>query len=198
MSFASRFLNPHESKYSTNELELLGVVWAVEHYKNYLYGSEFEIITDHKALLSALSPNHGNKTYHSRLTRWVDRLLPFNFTIKHLAGKDMGFTDLISRTPSGKAIPSSHYDEEFVVATTKKIYSALNPSDNENPLRNSINSISENSHYMKLRNHVIITALNFVSSSISICNQKHYRTELCNSKCIPSDFSNTDFTKIIL
>ena len=30
-SFASRFLNPHESKYSTNELELLGVVWAVEH-----------------------------------------------------------------------------------------------------------------------------------------------------------------------
>ena len=51
---------------------------------------------------------------------------------------------------------------------------------------------------MKLRNHVIITALNFVSSSISICNQKHYRTELCNSKCIPSDFSNTDFTKIIL
>ena len=107
VSFASRFLNPHESKYSTNELELLGVVLAVEHYKNCLYGSEFEIIADHKALLSALSPNHGNKTYHSRLTRWVDRLLPFNFTIKHLARKDMGFTDLISRSPSGKAIPPS-------------------------------------------------------------------------------------------
>ena len=170
----------------------------MEHYKNYLYGSEFEIITDHKALLSALSPNHGNKTYHSRLTRWVDRLLPFNFTIKHLAGKDMGFTDLISRTPSDKAIPPSHYDEEFVVATTKKIYHALNPLDSENSLRNSINSISENSHYTKLRNHVIITALNFINSSISICNQKHYRTEFCNSKCIPSDFSNTDFTKISL
>ena len=94
----------------------------------------------------------------------------------------MGFTDLISRTPSGKAIPPSHYDEEFVVATTKKIYNALNPLDNENSLRNSISSISENSHYTKLRNHVIITALNFVNSSISICNQKHYRTEFCNSK----------------
>ena len=110
ISFASRFLNPHESKYSTNKLELLGVVWAVEHYKNYLYGSKFEVITDHKALLSALSLNQGNKTYHSRLTRWVDRLLPFNFTIKHLAGKDMGFTDLISRIPSGEALPISHYD----------------------------------------------------------------------------------------
>ena len=182
MSFASRFLNPHESKYSTNKLELLGVVCAVEHYKNYLYTSEFEIITDRKALLSALSPNHGNKTYHSRLTRCVDHFLPFNFTIKHLAGKDIGFTDLISRTPSGKAISPSHYDEEFVVATTKKIYNALNSLDNENSLRNSINSILENSQYTKLRNHEIITALNFVNSSISICNQKHYRTKFCNSK----------------
>ena len=98
VSFASRFLNPHESKRSTNKLELLGVVWAVEHYKNYLYGSEFEIIIDHKALFSAFLSNPGNKTYHSRLTRWVDRLLPFNFAIKHLAGKDIGFAGLISRS----------------------------------------------------------------------------------------------------
>ena len=77
----------------------------------------------------------------------------------------MGFRDLISRTLSGEANPPSHYDEEFVVATTKKIYKALNPLDNENPLRNSINSISENSQYTKLRNHVIITALNFVNAS---------------------------------
>ena len=51
ISFATRFLNPRESKYSTNELELLGVVWAVDYYKNYLYGSDFEVITDKKALL---------------------------------------------------------------------------------------------------------------------------------------------------
>ena len=168
----------------------------MEHYKNYLYGSEFEIITDHKALFSALSPNHGNKTYHSRLTRWVDRLLPF--TIKHLAGKYMGFNYLISRSTSRKAIPPSHYDEKFVVATTKKIYNALNPLDNDNSLGNSISSISENSNYTRLRNHVIITALNFINSSILICNQKQYRTELFNSKCIPSDFSNTDPTKLFL
>ena len=111
----------------------------------------------------------------------------------------MGSNDLISKTPSGKAIPPSHYDEEIVVATTKKIYNALNPLDNENSLRNSINSISENSQYTKLRNHVIVnTALNFVNSSISICNQKRYRTEFCNSKRIPSDFSSTDSTKIYL
>ena len=72
IAFASRFLNNYESRYSTNELELLAVVWAVEHFKHYLHGQEFKILTDHQALLSALNENRGNKTYQSRLTRWVD------------------------------------------------------------------------------------------------------------------------------
>ena len=93
IAFASQFLNNHETKYSTNELELLGVVWATEHFKIYLYGAEFEILTDHKALLSALNANQSNKTMHSRLTRWVNRLLPFNFKINHIPGKEMGFID---------------------------------------------------------------------------------------------------------
>ena len=37
-----------------------------------------------------------------------------------------------------------------------------------------------------------------MNSSTAICNQNHYRTELCNSKCFPSDFSNIDSTKISL
>ena len=64
----------------------------------------------------------------------------------------MGFTDLILRFPSGKAISPSHYDEKFVVATTKKIYNALNPLDSDSSLCNSISSKSENSNYTRLRN----------------------------------------------
>ena len=36
IEFSSRFLNNHGMKPSTNELELLGVVWAIEHFKSYL------------------------------------------------------------------------------------------------------------------------------------------------------------------
>ena len=36
ISYASRFLNKAEEKHSPNELELLGVVWALEHFKHYL------------------------------------------------------------------------------------------------------------------------------------------------------------------
>ena len=52
VAFASRFLVSVEDRYSINELELLGVVWSIEHFKYYLYGKPFIVITDHRALLS--------------------------------------------------------------------------------------------------------------------------------------------------
>ena len=57
IAFASRYLNIQEKKYSTNELELLAVVWSVDRFKHYLLGKEFVIATDHKALVSALNEN---------------------------------------------------------------------------------------------------------------------------------------------
>ena len=114
--YASRFLNSLEEKYSVNELELLGVVWAITHFKCYLYGKHFTVITDQQALISALNANERSKSSQSRLTRWIDRLIPFHFDVKHLASNKMGLIDYMSRNPVGLAIPPSEYDEEFVVA----------------------------------------------------------------------------------
>ena len=162
--FASRFLNPHESNYSTNKLEVLRVVWAVEHFKKYLCVTDFELITDHKALLSALSTNHGNETFPSRLTKWVDQLLPFNFTIKHLAGRDMGFTDLISRIPAGKALPPSNYDKKFVVANIDKIKKTVYPLDNQRQSCTAIGSNLESSDYARLLSYLLASVLQFINS----------------------------------
>ena len=64
LSFASRYPNPAEKKYSTNKLELLAVVWATEHFRNYIYGRYFTVISDHKALLTLLSSSpKRNKTF---------------------------------------------------------------------------------------------------------------------------------------
>ena len=126
ISFASRQLNNAEVKYSTSELELLAVVWSMYHFRYYLYGNRFELITDHKALLSALRNNRGNKTYQSRLVRWVDKLLPFDFTVSHLAGSEMGLTDYLSRNATGKPEPESNYDEKFVVASISNFFGACN------------------------------------------------------------------------
>ena len=47
VAFASRTLQAHEKNYGVSEMEALGVVWAVKHFRPYLYGHRCEVITDH-------------------------------------------------------------------------------------------------------------------------------------------------------
>ena len=71
-----------------------------------------------------MNNNRANKTYQSRLIRWVDKFPPFDFTVSHLSGEYMGLTDYLSRNPSGKAEPESNYDEKFVFASISNFFSA--------------------------------------------------------------------------
>ena len=125
VAFASRFLKKNEGRYSINELELVGVVWAVEYFKYYLFEKNFTVLTDHRALLSVLNAHRSNQSYNSRLTRWIDRLLPFDFNIEHIPGTRMGLDDYISRQPNQKAKSITQYDEEFMVATISRIRDAI-------------------------------------------------------------------------
>ena len=54
IAFASRTLQPHERNYDISELEGFGVVWAVKHFRHYLYGHRCTVLTDHEALKSLL------------------------------------------------------------------------------------------------------------------------------------------------
>ena len=125
IAFASRFLNSTEERYSVNELELLGIVWSIDYFIYYLYGKNFTVVTDHRALLSILKEHRSNKSYNSRLSRWIDRLLPYNFTIGHMPGAKMGLVDYISRNPFARAKKISTYDKHFVVATISKIRDSI-------------------------------------------------------------------------
>ena len=98
--FASRFLTTFEQKYSIIELELLALVWAVENFRNYVYGTEFEVVSDHKALTSILKGNRANKTFSSRLTRWVDRRSPFQFVVTHEPERTLGMAYYLTRHAS--------------------------------------------------------------------------------------------------
>ena len=47
--------------------------------------------------------HRSNNSYNSRLTRWLDRLLLFDFIIEHISGAKMGPVDYFSRQPNQKA-----------------------------------------------------------------------------------------------
>ena len=137
--FHSRHSKCLTKKYSTNELELLAVVWAVDRYKHFLLGKPFTIGTDHEALTTALDGNKSNKTYQSRLTRWVDRLLPYQFKIVHIPGKDMGIVHFLSRDPFNDPWPESELEEKLVVATINSFHEAFDCRNSRLKVTGSLN-----------------------------------------------------------
>ena len=126
IAFASRFLNSCEERYSVNELELLGVIWSIEYFRNYLIGKNFTVIKGYRALISFMKENRSNKLYNSRLTCLMDRLLPFQFDFEHLPGVKMSLVYYISRHLFQKAKKVSTYDKEFIVAKLKLISATIN------------------------------------------------------------------------
>ena len=114
VGFASSFLSDTEKKYAINELELLAVVWGLEHYRLYIYGKPIELLTDHQTL-EPLSKNRSNKTYSARLTRRLNRLAHFDINIKHIAGKHSTQRDYLSRISISKLEPIENYDGDYVI-----------------------------------------------------------------------------------
>ena len=58
LAYASRALSPVQQRYSQTEREALAIVWAMERFHIYLYGTRFVLHTDHKPLeLICNNPN---------------------------------------------------------------------------------------------------------------------------------------------
>ena len=93
VSFAGRTLNKHEVNYTVTEQEALAVVTGVKHYKHYLVGRRFTIITDHVALVWLLN----QKQPRGRIARWILTLQSFDFVVKHKPGEAHKNADAISR-----------------------------------------------------------------------------------------------------
>lgn len=96
VAFASRKLNPAEKKYCTTEREMLGIVWGINHFRPYLYGRKFTVITDHKPLSYLCSI----KEPKGRQARWLQDISQDDFSVEHKPGRDHQDADALSRTPT--------------------------------------------------------------------------------------------------
>ena len=115
IGFASRCLSDTEKKCGINELELLAVVWGLEHFRLYIYGKPIKLLTDHQELEPLIKRNRSNKIYSARLTRWLDQLAHFTNNVNHIAGKHLALTDYLSRNPTTPLQTDDAYDEEYVI-----------------------------------------------------------------------------------
>lgn len=93
IAYASRKLKPYEENYPTHDMELAAVVFALQKWRHYLYGAEFEIFTDHKSLKYLFS----QKELNMRQRRWIELLNDFDCQILYHPGKANVVADALSR-----------------------------------------------------------------------------------------------------
>jgi hypothetical protein len=78
------------------EKELLAIVWACKHFRPYLLGRKFQVVTDHKGLMWIFNV----KDPSSRLIRWKLLLEEYEYDIQYSAGKRNCNADSLSRYPT--------------------------------------------------------------------------------------------------
>ena len=93
--YASRSLSKSQTKYSATRRELLALVTFTRYFRHYLLGQKFTIVTDH----SALQWLHSFKDPDGITARWLEKLAPFDYEIRHRPGKSIGHADGLSRIP---------------------------------------------------------------------------------------------------
>jgi hypothetical protein len=93
IGYFSQHLNKSEKTSSTSEKKLFAIVRACEHFKYYLVGKPFVIMTDHQPLKWLMSVEEPA----SRLARWLIRLAEFDFKIEYKQGKQNSNADALSR-----------------------------------------------------------------------------------------------------
>lgn len=95
----SRALTPTESNYSVTEVELLGVVWSVKKLKLYLRGAQFELVVDHKPLVSILNSKQLEEIETPRILRLKEKLGGYVLLTVWRPGAEMKVVDTFSRYP---------------------------------------------------------------------------------------------------
>ncbi|GKF31100.1 putative reverse transcriptase domain-containing protein, partial [Tanacetum coccineum] len=100
IAYASCQLKIHEKNYTTHDLELGVVVFALKMWRHYLYGTKCIVFTDHKSLQHILD----QKELNTRQRRWLELLSDYDCKIHYHPGKANVVADTLSRKERNKPL----------------------------------------------------------------------------------------------
>ncbi|KAJ8356812.1 hypothetical protein SKAU_G00196060 [Synaphobranchus kaupii] len=113
IAFASRGLTKSEAKYPAHKLEFLALKWAVtSKFSDYLYGTEFTVVTDSNPLTYILT----SAKLDAMSYRWLSDLSTYSFKLQYRAGKQNQDADGLSRRHHGELMddPMSQKERERI------------------------------------------------------------------------------------
>nr|GFB77827.1 putative reverse transcriptase domain-containing protein [Tanacetum cinerariifolium] len=93
IAYASRQLKKHEENYTTHDLELGAVVFAIRLSRHYLYGTKCTVYTNHKSLQYILD----QKELNMRQRRWIELSSDYDCEICYHPGKGNVVADALSQ-----------------------------------------------------------------------------------------------------
>ncbi|KAG8483113.1 hypothetical protein CXB51_022029 [Gossypium anomalum] len=93
ITYASRQLKPHEKNYSTHDLELPAIVFALKIWCRYLFSEKFQVYSDHKGLKYLMT----RKDLNLSQRRWLELLKDYELVIDYHPGKANVVADALSR-----------------------------------------------------------------------------------------------------
>ncbi len=96
IDYASRSNNKAENNYFSYEGECFVIIWAVIHFKPYLYGTNFTLYTDHEPIKWLMT----NDTLTGKLARCALILQEYEFKAIHRPSITHQNVDTMSRRPS--------------------------------------------------------------------------------------------------
>ncbi|GJX43408.1 putative reverse transcriptase domain-containing protein [Tanacetum coccineum] len=103
IAYASRQLKIHEKNYTTHDLELGAVMFALNIWRHYLYGTKSVIYTDHKSLQHIFS----QKEFNMRQRRWIELFSDYDCEIRYYPGKANVVVDALSRKERKEVVDES-------------------------------------------------------------------------------------------
>jgi hypothetical protein len=104
VAYASKCLNPAQTRYCTTRRELLGIIFALKTWRHFLIGRPVIIRTDHAALQYLLK----GKTLTNQLARYLDFVADYVIEIEWISGGKNAIADFLSRMTCSDSCKQCH------------------------------------------------------------------------------------------